>query len=96
MNINSAVMEGAKILKNNFISTAYLDSEILMAKAINKNRDYIILNSKRILCKNDLNNFKKLINYLLRKLFNLFIKKTSIKAYLLIATNHKIVIITLL
>jgi len=35
MNINSAIMEGAKILKNNFISTAYLDSEILMAKAIN-------------------------------------------------------------
>ena len=61
MNINSAVMEGAKILKNNFISTAYLDSEILMAKALNKNRDYIILNSKKILCKNDLNNFKKLI-----------------------------------
>ena len=61
MNINSAIMEGAKILKNNFISTAYLDSEILMAKAINKNRDYIILNSKKILCENDLNNFKKLI-----------------------------------
>ena len=61
MNINSAIMEGAKILKNNFISTAFLDSEILMAKAINKNRDYIILNSKKILCKNDLNNFKKLI-----------------------------------
>ena len=61
MNINSAIMEGAKILKNNFISSAYLDSEILMAKAINKKRDYIILNSKKILCKNDLNNFKKLI-----------------------------------
>ena len=61
MNINLAIIEGAKILKNNFISTAYLDSEILMAKAINKNRDYIILNSKKILCKNDLNNFKKLI-----------------------------------
>ena len=61
MNINSAIMEGAKILKNNFISSAYLDSEILMAKAINKNREYIILNSKKILCKNDLNNFKKLI-----------------------------------
>ena len=61
MNINSAIIEGAKILKNNFISTAYLDSEILMAKAINKNRDYIILNSKKILCKKDLNNFKKLI-----------------------------------
>ena len=61
MDINSAIMEGVKILKNNFISTAYLDSEILMAKAINKNRDYIILNSKKILCKKDLNNFKKLI-----------------------------------
>jgi len=61
MNINSAIMEGAKTLKNNFISSAYLDSEILMAKAINKNRDYIILNLKKILCKNDLNNFKKLI-----------------------------------
>jgi len=61
MNINSAIMEGAKILKNNFISTAYLDSEILMAKAINKNRDYILLNPKKTICKNDLNNFKKLI-----------------------------------
>ena len=61
MNINSAITEGAKILKNNFISTAYLDSEILMAKAINKNRDYILLNPKKIICKNDLNNFKKLI-----------------------------------
>ena len=61
MNIDSAIMEGAKTLKNNFISTAYLDSEILMAKAINKKRDYIILNPKKILCKNDLNNFKKLI-----------------------------------
>ena len=67
MNINSAIMEGAKTLKNNFISTAYLDSEILMAKAINKNRDYIILNSKKILCKNDLNNFKKLIKARSRK-----------------------------
>ena len=61
MNINSAIMEGAKTLKNNFISTAYLDSEILMAKAINKNRDYILLNPKKIICKNDLDNFKKLI-----------------------------------
>ena len=54
MNINLAIMEGAKILKNNFISTAYLDSEILMSKAINKNRDYILLNPKKIVCKNDL------------------------------------------
>ena len=61
MNIDSAIMEGAKTLKNNFISTSYLDSEILMAKAINKNRDYILLNPKKIICKNDLNNFKKLI-----------------------------------
>ena len=48
MNIENALNIANDILKNNFISTAFLDSEILMAKAINKNRDYIILNSKKI------------------------------------------------
>ena len=41
MNINSAIKEGAKILKNKFIVNPYLDSEVLMAKVINKNREYI-------------------------------------------------------
>ena len=43
MNINSAVINGAKVLKDNFISNPHLDSEILMAKAIDKDRKYVLL-----------------------------------------------------
>tara|TARA_B100000965_G_scaffold330231_1_gene293912 strand:- start:1897 stop:2739 length:843 start_codon:yes stop_codon:yes gene_type:complete len=61
MNINSAIKEGYKILKSKFISSSQLDTEILMAKAINKDRNYILLNSNNLLNKNDLNNFYRLI-----------------------------------
>ena len=62
MNISLAITEGAKILKKNFISNAYLDSEILMAKVLKKNRNYILLNSSQTICNKRLNYFKKLIN----------------------------------
>ena len=61
MNINEALNQGANILRKNLIKSAQLDSEILMSKAINKNRKFIILNSKN---KMDLENyhfFNKLI-----------------------------------
>ena len=61
MNINSAIVQGAKFLKDSFINNPYLDSEILMAKAIDKDRKYILLNSKRHLKIECLNLFKKLI-----------------------------------
>ena len=61
MNINSAIIQGAKILKDSFIKNPYLDSEILMAKAIEKNRKYILLNSKRLLEAESLNFFQILI-----------------------------------
>ena len=61
MNINSAINLGSKILRNKFISSAQLDSEILMAKAINKDREFILCNSNNLLSKSDLNNFNKLI-----------------------------------
>ena len=61
MNINLAINQGSKILRNKFIPNPQLDSEILMAKTINKDRNYILLNSDNILNKNDLNNFYKLI-----------------------------------
>ena len=61
MNINSAIINGAKVLKDNFISNPHLDSEILMAKAIDKDRKYVLLNPKRPLDIDDLNIFKKLI-----------------------------------
>ena len=61
MNINSAIINGAKVLKKNSISNPFLDSEILMAKAINKDRKYILLNCKRPVEIDDLNIFQKLI-----------------------------------
>ena len=44
MKINLAINRGSKILKNKSIPSFQLDSEILMAKTINKDRDYILLN----------------------------------------------------
>ncbi len=61
MNINSAIIQGEKVLKDNFIDNAHLDSEILMAKAIDKDRKYILLNSNRNINTKDLNSFQKLI-----------------------------------
>ena len=61
MKINSAIIHGAKVLKDNLIKNPYLDSEILMTMAIEKDRKYILLNSKRNLDKEDLNTFQKLI-----------------------------------
>ena len=61
MNINSAIIQGAKFLKDSFINNPYLDSEILMAKAIEKDRKYILLNSKRLLEAESLNFFQILI-----------------------------------
>ena len=61
MKIYSAIKQGVEILKSNYISSAQLDSEILMATAINKDRQYIILNSNKKLNPNDLINFNKLI-----------------------------------
>jgi len=61
MNINSAIIKGAKVLKDNSIKNPYLDSEILMAKVINKDRKYILLNPKTYLDTKDLNFFQKLI-----------------------------------
>ena len=54
MNINLAINQGSKILKSNLIPNARLDSEILMAKIINKDRNYILLNSNNILNKKNL------------------------------------------
>ena len=45
MNILTAITQGTKILKNNSIMTANIDAEILMGKAINKDRKYVLLNS---------------------------------------------------
>jgi release factor glutamine methyltransferase len=61
MNIHSAVTEGANILKDKSILSAQLDAEILMAKALNKNREYIILNHAKVLNIENLEYFKRLV-----------------------------------
>jgi release factor glutamine methyltransferase len=91
MNIQSAIIEGTNILKNNYISTAQLDSEILMSKVLKKNREYIILNNNKNLEKNNLEYFKILIKeratkkpiaYLLNKKFfwnnEFFVNKSTL------------------
>ena len=71
-------MQGTDILKNKSILTAQLDTEILISKAINKNREYIILNHDKVLNVENLKYFKKLVQeratrkpiaYLLNKKF---------------------------
>ena len=49
MNIQSAIIQGTNILKSNYIQTAQLDTEILMAKALGKDRKYIVLNNNKYL-----------------------------------------------
>ena len=62
MNINLAISQGSKILMENSIPNSQLDSEILMAKSINKNRKYILLNSNININQMNLNYFFKLID----------------------------------
>ena len=78
MNIQSALIEGTNILKNNYIKTAKLDTEILMAKVFSSNREYIVLNNLKDLSDYNLEYFKRLIKerakrkpiaYLLNKKF---------------------------
>ena len=45
MNIQLAIIEGTNILQGKHIQSAQLDTEILMAKALGKDRKYIILNN---------------------------------------------------
>jgi len=78
MNIHSAIIEATNILKDKSILSAQLDTEILMAKALGKSREYIILNHDKVLNIKNLVYFKKLVHeratrkpiaYLLNKKF---------------------------
>ena len=63
MNIESTLNKGINILKKSSIANPYLDSEILLSESINKDKKYIILNSKEI------------INDKQSSIFNNFIKR---------------------
>ena len=61
MDIQTAIINGTKVLKHKQISTARLDSEILMMKVIGKDRKYIILNNDKNLKSEKINEFEGLI-----------------------------------
>ena len=59
MNIQSAIIKGTNILKNKSINSAKLDSEILLASVIDKDRKYLILNNDQIIKEKNLKHFQK-------------------------------------
>ncbi len=61
MNIRVALNNANEILKKNNIRTHKLDSEVLMCKAVRKDRSYLILNSENELIEKDLKKFDSLI-----------------------------------
>ena len=61
MNIQSAIINGTNLLKDKNILTAKIDTEILMARVLGKDRKYIVLNSRNNLKNKNLKDFEKLI-----------------------------------
>ena len=77
MNIKSALIDGASILKRKFISSADLDSEILMAQAIKKKREFLILNSSFTIDKKITNYYKLIKKRSIREPIAYIINKKS-------------------
>ena len=61
MNIEIAIKTACKELKKNKISSALLDSELLLSKVIKKDRKFILLNPDKKLNQSDQESFKNLI-----------------------------------
>ena len=61
MNIENTLNKGISILKENKILNPHLDGQILLSESINKDKKYIVLNSKETLNKKQLNNFNNFI-----------------------------------
>ncbi len=61
MKISQAINIGTKYLERNNVKSPILDSEILMSKAIQRDKKFLILNSQECLSKDKFLHFKKLI-----------------------------------
>ena len=61
MKFDVAIKNGCQELKKNNISSALLDSEILLQKAIKKDRKFLILNPKKKIKTNKVKIFKTLV-----------------------------------
>ena len=63
MKIENAIKEGFLKLKKNNVSSALLDSQLLMSKTIKQDQKFIILNPRKDLKDYDYEHFKELISY---------------------------------
>ena len=61
MNIEIAIKNACRELKKNKISSALLDSELLLSEVIKKDRKFILLNLDKKLDQNDQDSFNNLI-----------------------------------
>ena len=61
MNLKTAINNGYQKLKDNNIKTALLDSEILLSEAIDKTREFIILNNHNIIHQDDYKCYQNMI-----------------------------------
>ena len=60
-NIQEELKRGSKFLKENFINTYKIDSELLLGKVLNKGREYLFLNYKENLSNELIKNFESLL-----------------------------------
>ena len=61
------IREASQNLKSKKIKSAVLDSEILMSKVLNKDRNFIMMNLKEKIDDKDYNFFKKLVSSRLKR-----------------------------
>ena len=61
MNIENVLIKGINVLQMSRVLNPQLDSEILLSNSINKDKKYIILNPNETLNKEQLTNFKNLL-----------------------------------
>ena len=62
MKLETAIQNAYQVLQKNDIKTALLDSEILLSVAINKSREYIILNSNLDISNKEYIYYQKMVN----------------------------------
>ena len=66
MYLKTVIEEACIELKKNKIQSPVLDSEILLSKAIDKSREFILLNLKKKIQKKNYDYFKSLIDQIFR------------------------------
>ena len=66
MKLEIAIKNAYQKLKKNNIKSALLDSEILLSEAINKSREFVILNLNQEISEKEFNSFQEMINQRLK------------------------------